>query len=200
MRYQKIIAAIFILCSLSTNIFAQNVEFDKNNFPDDKDGLKEAKKQLKQGDEYFEVGQGLYLYALEHYLSAFRFNPNNALLNYKIGACYLFTTEKARSIPYFLEAQNLNPDVSPDLNYLLGQAYHINYEFDEAIRRFKTYKQSLGPLDLQELSKIIEKKINECETGKQLVENPVRVFIDNIGSVINTSFPDTVLLLMLMNQ
>lgn len=190
MRYQKIIAAIFILCSLSTNIFAQNVEFDKNNFPDDKDGLKEAKKQLKQGDEYFEVGQGLYLYALEHYLSAFRFNPNNALLNYKIGACYLFTTEKARSIPYFLEAQNLNPDVSPDLNYLLGQAYHINYEFDEAIRRFKTYKQSLGPLDLQELSKIIEKKINECETGKQLVENPVRVFIDNIGSVINTSFPD----------
>ncbi|MCF8297913.1 MAG: OmpA family protein [Saprospiraceae bacterium] len=190
MRFQNIISTIFFLFILITSSLAQNVEFDKKNFPDDKDGLKEAKKELKQGDEYYEVGPGMYPFALEHYLSVYRFNPNNALLNYKIGKCFMYSTEKTRAIPYFLEAQNLNPNIQPDLNYLLAQAYHLNYEFDEAIERFKTYKQSLGPIDLQEKGLIIEKKIKECETGKDLVANPVRVFIDNIGPVINSTYAD----------
>ena len=44
MRYQKIIIVVIIICFQGLNILAQNVEFEKDNFPDDKDGLKNANK------------------------------------------------------------------------------------------------------------------------------------------------------------
>ena len=33
---------------------AQNVEFEKSNFPNDKAGFKEARNKIEEGDEYFD--------------------------------------------------------------------------------------------------------------------------------------------------
>jgi len=43
---------------------------------------------------------------------------------------------------------------------------------------------------LSEKSKVLSKKIEECEIGKKLVVNPIRVFIDNVGESINGPYPD----------
>src|SRR5205085_2245475 len=36
----------------------------------------------------------------------------------------------------------------------------------------------------------VKKKISECENGKKFSSQPERVFIDNLGPGINTSYPE----------
>src|ERR1017187_1303542 len=107
---KKIIFVLAIM--LSSTVFAQNVEFTKDNF-NDNTGLKEAKSRIEAGNKLFEQGPMFYKSALFHYLTANKFNPNNAMLNFKIGACYLYSSTKLRSIPYLEKALKLNPAVDP---------------------------------------------------------------------------------------
>ena len=175
---------------LSSTVLAQNVEFDKKNFSkDDKKLFKLARAELKEGNDYYDAMR--YSTALEHYKAAHKFNPNNAELNYKVGKCFLKTQSKVKSIPYLEKALKLDPMVMPDVRYLLGQGYHLNYEFDRAIKEYKAYRSNPG-VDSKQVTTVmaaINKKIEECLTGKKLVAAPVRVFIDNLKAV-NSPYPE----------
>jgi len=190
-RYIAVILITSVIFHSSATLFDQNIEFNKASFPGLKDKLKDALSEIKDGDELFKTGmEGDYLTAVEHYLKAQAFDPNNALLNYKIGKCYLNSFQKANATPYLETALKLNPYVAPDLHWLLANAYHVGYEFDKAIAECKAYKQGLLPADLSKLGAVIDKKIAECETGKELVAKPVRVFIDNMGCSVNSPYPE----------
>jgi len=173
-------------------LFSQgNVEFDKDNFKSDKAGLKEALDNIKDGDIFYDEGtRGACRLALDYYLKANNFNPNNAVLNYKIGTCYLKSIQKAKCLDYFLKAHQLNSHVANDIHYKIGRGYHLNMKFDKAIESYNQYKQLLSPKDLQDQRKVIDKRISECSTGKKLAAEPERVFIDNLGDNINSSYPD----------
>lgn len=186
---KKITTLLFVL--LVTTTLAQNVEFTKDNFKDNKDGLKEAKKNIENGDEFFKNGSLFYKLALDPYLAAFKFNPNNALLNYKIGKCYLYSNYKLKSIPYLEKALSLNPNVDPQIHYVLAKAYHLDMQWDKAIQEFKSFQQSLGKGDeFAQLKEDANKHIEECNTGKEMVQHPIRVLIDNVGPEINSQYPD----------
>ncbi len=181
------IAILFI----ATQGFSQNVEFTKKNFKNNKDGFKLAMKNLEAGNEHYEMDRrGDYKIALEYFLKANNFNPNNAELNFKIGKCYIKSTSQEKALDYLLKAQKLNPFVDPDIDYYIGRAYHYQLKFDEAIKSYEKYKNRLSPKTLQEKRKLIEKRIEECNVGKELVKKPVRVFIDNLGDNVNSSYPD----------
>jgi outer membrane protein OmpA-like peptidoglycan-associated protein/tetratricopeptide (TPR) repeat protein len=179
---------------LTISLFAQNIEFTKDNFPNQKDQLKEAKKQLDEGDYYYNMRQaGKYKFALDLYLKANQFNPNNALLNYKIGICYLYSNFKIKSLPHFKKAFELNPNVDPEIQYYLGRAYHLSMEWDNAIDAYEKYKQTLvGKKADENKIKDVIKKMKECGFGKEFVKTPVRVFIDNAGPKINTQYSENV--------
>ena len=169
---------------------AQNVEFDKANFPKKEKELKEAKNRFSSGKKYFEMGKGMYITALEDLLKAQAFNPNNAELNYIIGMCYLNTVQKTKSIEYFQKSLSLNAEEFEDTKYLLAQGYQLDMKFEQAILLYNDYKKSLSPGDLTDKSKEIEKKIKECNNGIELMKNPVRVYIDNLGPQINTAYKE----------
>ena len=191
MRWFILCFTFLLVAEATGKLFSQtNVEFEKKIFSNNKDQFKAAVKELDAGNELYKLGGGNYMLALEHFAKANNFNPNNALLNYKIGECYLNSIDKTKSITYFENALKLNPKCSPDLHYLLGQAYHLNLEFDKAIAEYKTYKESLLPEELTLYTKEIEKKIIEATNGKELIKNPVRVFIDNLGNTVNTIYPE----------
>ncbi len=186
---KKILYIIAIL--FSANAFSQNIEFEKANFKDDKDGLREAKKNIDKGDEFFAMATVYYKQALDpYYLAAQKFNPNNALLNYKIGKCYLYSNYKLKSIPYLEKAIQLNSAVDPQVHFLLGKAYHLNMEWDKAIKEFQTFQQSLKGEELALLMGDVNVHISQCLTGKEMVKNPIRVFIDNVGAEVNSQYPD----------
>ena len=99
---RSILFSVFVLITGIT--FGQNVEFEKDNFKDNKDGFKEAKDNLKSGDEFYEQGPVFYKDALPFYEKANAFNPNNALLNYKLGQCYLASIYKDKALPHLEKA------------------------------------------------------------------------------------------------
>ncbi|KAF5040366.1 OmpA family protein [anaerobic digester metagenome] len=177
---------ISLVCLLiSVTLGAQNVEFDKTGIPDKK-VLKEALRNIEQGDNFFGQGVGARKNALESYLKAQNVNPKNALLNYKIGICYRkINIEK--SLEHLQIAEALNPNCDDSMYYWLGTAYQGNYKFNEAIEAYKTFKNKLSPKQYSEIAGELNKKIQECETGITLVANPVKVFIDNLGASINTA-------------
>jgi len=185
----KILLYILIALLPILSVAQSNIPFDKKSFPTRKDALKEALANLKDGDEFYEQGHGYLLQALPFYMKAYAFNPNNALLNYKIGDCYMVSEERQKAIRYYQKAVKLNYKVQPDIHYKLGVAMQVSYRFDEAIENFDKYRKNLDPDALKEFNETISKRIDECNVGKSLVADSVRVFIDNV-SEINTEHPE----------
>jgi len=157
-----------ILIFISLNIFSQtkNVEFTKESFPNNISQLDEALKDIGDGDYYYNDGIGNIEVAISFYLKANQFNPNNALLNYKIALCYLEVKPVNQAIKHFYIAQELDDRVSSDFNYNLARAYHLSFDFDKAVELYRLYKRSLKPADLTAMSDEIDKKISECENGR----------------------------------
>ena len=127
---------------------------------------------------------------LEHYLKAYDFNPNNAQLNYKIGRCYLKTIQKPNSVKYLESAYKLNPKVQPDILYLLARGYHLSLDIEKAMDTYEEYKGSLSPNELSQKGDLIDKKIAECKVAQELIKDPVRIFVDNLGPQVNSKFPE----------
>ncbi len=189
---QKIVTLIVILAaSFFTNLaVSQNVEFDQKAFPNDKDGLKAALKSIKAGDKILNSEFPNYQQALTFYSEAYKFNPNNASLNYNMGYCYVKLRKLKEAIPYFESVLKLEPNFGGDIKFLLAKCYHIDYKFDEAIELLINYRKTLTPEEISRFEKEIDKELAECRKGKELVSNPVRVIIENVGDKINTEYPD----------
>lgn len=172
------------------NFAQQNVEFEKKNFPDKKDELKEVIKEIREGDAIWDLQQSnIYPVAIPHYLKAQNFNPNNAVLNYRLGVSYLQTHEKSKAYDYITKAYNLNPTVDERIRYYTGWVYHLKSEWEKAITEYQAYIASLGGKHKEEVAKAA-KRIEECKAGIELAKNPIRVFIDNVGPEINSSYSD----------
>ncbi len=187
----RTITLIFILY-FSSSVIAQekNVDFTAKNFPGKDKEMKQAIKDIEDGKYFYSGGMGNSEIAIDYFLRANRFNPNNAELHYYIGLCYLDVLPVTESIKHLYIAYELNPNVSSDFDYKLGIAYHLNLDFDKAIDQFKKYKRSLKPEELKLLTNQIDRKIFECESGKILKQNPQRVVVENLGSNINSHFND----------
>jgi len=181
---------IIIVTGSLFNASGQNVEFVKKNFPDRKKELSKALKNIKEGDSYFNIGPGMYMQAIDFYLKANDFNPNNAMLNYKIGKCYLSTLQKEKSVDFFEKSIKLDPNINKDASFLLARGYQLRLEFDKAAENYNKFKNALTPNEINQYGKIVESRINQCNVGKELVAKPVRVFIDNLTDVVNSKYPD----------
>lgn len=167
--------------------------FDKKVFKDQKDGLKEALKSIKNGDAaYYKEPFPDFRSALKHYLEADKFNPNNSDLNYKLGICYINTSFRTKAKEYFELAHQLNPTISPDILYYLGYSNQLGNNWDQAIKWYKefTNKNSGNPEVNPALISSATKQIEECHVGKEITQKPIRVFIDNLGGNVNTEYPE----------
>ena len=182
---------ITILLLFTTSLIAQNVEFDKKNFKDDKGAFKEAVSNMEEGDKFmatFPVPN--YKQALPLYELAQGFNPNNDYLNFQIGLCHLHTNFKFKSLQYFQISYVLNPNLRPDIHYYIARGYHLQSNWEKAIQHYELHKKRLDQKKELALVMEINKHIFECNSGKELVKKPVRVWIDNLGKNINTDAPE----------
>lgn len=178
-------------------VFAQNVEFKAANFKEKKEELKKAQDAIDNGDEAWKLGNeavfnvsdyGLnYKKALKFYSEAQKFNPNNGELNFKIGVCYIHSTDPGKGIPFIKRAKELDPGCSPFLNYYYGVALQLDGQFAQAITSFNTFESEYRKAD--NFSKFITKRIKECELAEKAAKKPERVWIDNV-SELNTGEDD----------
>jgi outer membrane protein OmpA-like peptidoglycan-associated protein len=153
--------------------------------------FKEAWKELKKGHKNYKINKkGAYFKALDHYLTAHKYNEDNAALNYLIGICYLKTADPSKAFEFIDNAYFIDNDLTEDILYWLALSEQYIYEFKDAIDHYEEYMNSLDQRQLQREKTKIDKRITECESGIKLMKNPIRCFVDNLGEGVNTEFPE----------
>jgi len=172
----------------ATSLHGQDIPFSDKFFPSRISELKLALIDLQQGDEYFMSGKpALYKYAIPHYERAMKFNDSNADLNFKLGTCYFSIRKKQQALELLNKAIDLNPEVNPDAYYFKGRTLQVLLKWDEAIAAYMQYGEFLGkeePID------DITRRVAECKNGLELIKNPIKVKIENLGLAINTKNPE----------
>jgi outer membrane protein OmpA-like peptidoglycan-associated protein/tetratricopeptide (TPR) repeat protein len=149
-----------------------------------------ARTYLETAEEILKATKALDQ-AVEMYELAAKSDPNNVEANYLAGDTYLRTTKKAKATQFLLRAYQLDSDYKFDMLYKIGQGYQYGYEFDNALEYYKKYKQKLESntgytgADKAPMSEV-DRRIDECNTGKKLMEDPVNYSIKNVGTAINS--------------
>ncbi|MCP4521128.1 MAG: OmpA family protein [Cytophagales bacterium] len=150
---------------------------------------------VELADEVFNSGAPKD--ALELYQQAALINEKNVKAQFMIGRCYLkSTTEKAKSVTYFHEANKLDPTISTRILYFIAEGYRFGYEFEKAKQYYSQYLDMLEGDESccpgENIPKRIrktKKKIIECDNAQQYVNSPVNAIITNLGA-INSEFDD----------
>ena len=189
-----------VLSLMTCGLFAQDVAFKKGNFKDDKAGFEKAKANLELGDEWLEKGKAKvlamvyaadeYSKALEFYLPAQEFNPNNADLNRKVGHAYLYTNTPYKAMPFLKKSLELAGDDSePFLHFLLGKAFQLEQDFEEAEKSFLRYGTLASDKELEPYKKLNRKHIKESKSGAEIFGMKTRVWVDNVKE-LNSFYDD----------
>ena len=169
---KKLLSFFIILTQIQFGLFAQSENERIDNL-------------IEQGnfDEAIQIGTG--------FLTD---DPDNADMNFKVGYSYLNTAlRKSKSIPYLektvevIRETKSNTSFTFEAKFYLGEAYHNNYEFKKAIEVFSALKETTKN---NELIKTIDKEIDQCKTGIELMKEPVKMQINNLGDKINSPFSD----------
>ncbi|MEX1001294.1 MAG: OmpA family protein [Crocinitomicaceae bacterium] len=179
---------LFLTISLASYTQTET-PFDKKLFKEQKSEFKEAEKHYEEGDNLMGGYPPSYRQALDEYKKAYAFNPNSSELNYKMGLCY-FQFDKYQMKKYFEKAYQLKPTVAPDILYYIALSYHLEGEWQKAINYYNQFASGANQPDLQTLKTEAFKKVQECKNGIQLQDQKARVWIDNVGSEVNSEYPD----------
>ncbi|MCS6833488.1 MAG: hypothetical protein NZ521_07920, partial [Flammeovirgaceae bacterium] len=189
MKYLKILLfALFFLYVSPLFAQKQSIEFTESNFAKKKKSLQVALRNLKIAQGILEIDQD-YASALKYYLRANKFNPKNAQLNYIIGKCYLYqkNPDLKSAIKHLEEASSFTA-CDPEIVYLLACTYQRASEWQKAINEFKRYIKMVE--DQNEKVAKAQKRLQECESGKTLSQNPRHITIEHLGKQFNTRFDE----------
>lgn len=187
---KKILSVLIIAYTLPlVHIFSQEaVKVSKTDFKIQEEGFKDAWKNIRDGDQLFNAGVGLYPQAVVCYLLANDYNSNNAELNYKIGVSYLFGSEPIKSLDYFLKSYELNPDVTEDILLLTGKSYQVRGDYGKAIDYYNMYSDKYH--DSGTFNTEVNDMINQCNRAIEMHGNAKNDEIINAGLNINSEYDD----------
>lgn len=162
-------------------------------------GKGKAKKTFEQAEQLFANEN--FSAALPLYLQLDSADKNNANLAFRIGVCYLNSPiNKEKAVPYLEKAaSNISEKYregsfkeknAPLTTYnYLARAYHFNYQFDKAIETFEKFRSYLGDADA-EMIRDVNRQVEMCNNGKEMVANPVSMKVEILEGTINSQYPE----------
>lgn len=134
---------------------------------------------LFQSEEFIE--------ATPLYLRLLSLEPRNPDYNYRYGTCLLFNSgEKQDAFKYLNYSIQQSNKVDDEAFYYLGKAYHLNFQFDKAIKNYEIYKQKAGSRSLAKLN--VDRQIEMCRNGKSLIANISETVVLNKTKINKESF------------
>ena len=179
------IRAIFLLLSC--------LIVGKLNAQDDPVAL--ANEYLEQADVIYSQQKEAILIAKDLYVRAADLDTANVKANWMAGKLYLETINKDRAVGYLLRVQELKPKYRFDILYQIGRAYHYGLDFDTALDYYQRYKKkvvasrSYRGKDRVRVA-IVDRRILECNNGKDIIEQPAQYAIEPLTDAINSEWPD----------
>jgi len=142
-------------------------------------------KNLKYAQTYIISEE--YSGALPYLLEAWKVKNTDPKVAYDIMTCYVNTNQEIKVLPFLQKAKEGGiKDAKYD--FYAGRAYHLQHKFETAIKYYESYKATLKPNnpDLYEVTQ----DIACCKNGMELIKNPVKVKITNLGPVVNSQYPE----------
>ena len=122
---------------------------------------------IKDATAYFE--QGAYLKAFPLYSQLVSLYPNHAEYAFKFGACAIYgDADKTKAVRYLNSAINKSVN-DPEVYYFLGKAYHLNYQFKDAITAYENYVRYAGEKAPRKAETL--RQIETCIYGSNLLSN-----------------------------
>ena len=192
----RIFSGLFILfCAFSSscvlaqegvsNVTQEEVDKEINETVEEKKQRELKITKRSALDHYYN---GNFRSALDEFLILLAKDPENVDFSFYVGTCYLESyIDKSKAIVY-LEYAVQQDKFPKEAIYQLGRAYMFELRFDEAITTFNKYKDILrGDND-----HIISggRMIEQCFNAKQLIKYPIDATFENLGSSVNSAYPD----------
>ncbi len=158
------------------------------------------KKKYEQAEILFNNNE--YTQALPLLISLDSAQTDNNNLNFQIGVCYLnsalhqdmavsYLTKASKDISdKYTQASYKEKHAPSDAVMYLAKAYHVTYKFDTAIAYYKKFKSMIDTVSDKETTNEVNRSIQMCLTGKELVANPVKMEVMSLGDSINSPFAD----------
>lgn len=155
------------------------------------------KKELKYGQAYMEEKK--YHKAIEHLERVVKVWPDHIQAQFDLGYAYIHSkhhNEKPKAVEHLkqvIELRKAGKDVDNqfwDAKYFLAQAYHSNHQFDDAEKYYRAFLREIRGTTDMELVAQVERHIKQCQYGKEMIDSPLRVKIENLGPVVNSKWPD----------
>lgn len=158
-------------------------------------------------DESMSLSKSGYTATRPIFLDLFKQEPTNMNLAFKLGVCFLSSRiDRVQAIPYLSKAvtettDNYNGSSHKEKNAplvafkYLGDAYHLNSEFDKAIDAYSKFIAITKGNKNSAMVAEAKRRIEMCNVGKSLCANPVKIKIENLGSNVNSPHADYSLVL-----
>ncbi len=126
-----------------------------------------------------------YKLAAEQYEKLLQLAPSNTDYAYKFAVSnFLAGFNIEKSLKYIEPLIKLNNSYE-DITFWIGKMYKANYQFNDAIDMFNTYLSKINPNSKQATE--TKRHIDMCLSAIQLLNNPVNVHFENVGTNINSS-------------
>lgn len=170
----KFLISINILLLLSINTYSQT-------------SAKQINKQLKEAAFYFD-GED-YLNALKEYEKVLVLDKKNETANLNALICKLKLSQPVDSVK--ANATVIQDSKLPEAMFYLGKVNHQLKSFDKAIEYFNKYNEvdpKKRSINMDETNRMIE----ICNNAKKEISHPHRSIITNLGTDINSPYPDYV--------
>lgn len=155
---------------------------------------KEYKKEILKADEFLAADK--YSKAIFIYDELLKSYPDDVYIQFKAGECFLFSEERINACIVLLlkvvdkySIKNKNSTEAIESRFYLGQAYHLNYQFEKALFVFEDLKKEI-PAKRKEAIEKIDVEIQYSLNAMELKKNPVDFKITNLGSTINTEYDE----------
>jgi len=136
--------------------------------------------------------------AIRLYTKIIEIDSTNSDINFKLGFCYLNTAIQRDKAIHFLEnsIKYMSTDKKKRRNnapleafYYLGKAYHVNGDYEKAIETLNELKIRLNGKD-EKFDKAIDRLILRSQSALELVSNPVKMSVENLGPIVNSEYTD----------
>lgn len=153
------------------NLFAQVIP---NNYD----------KNIKKGKEYVFLEE--YRQALPYFLEAWKMDSTDYKLAFNIVTCNFKIKDELAAFPFMDNAKVGIKD--PILVFYYARIFHLQHKFELAISLYREYQQTFDPKEPEYFE--MHQYISNCKNGIELVKNPVKVKITNLGPSVNTIYPE----------
>jgi outer membrane protein OmpA-like peptidoglycan-associated protein len=173
--------AVMALLISSVFVYAQDEEKITN---------KNAKELLDKAELNFEEKN--YIDALDKFKQLHDFKPSDLYYKLMMGICYTYSPEeKSKAIEIIEQVKITNPEYNL-VNFYLGKAYAVNYEFDKAVNLFNMYLA--GNISTEEEEKgLAQQMIQNCKNAKEILADTItQNIVENIKYPINSQYSEYV--------